>query len=269
MDGRIARPLLAWHRKLVPTVPFTLDVSSQIPPQFPTLMDPRASNRHALDPTAPFVDWRSDLTAQFPNLMLAVGSHRALPNSMLAVGTHRALFFRPWRSDLTAQFPNLMLAVGSHRALPNSMLAVDPTAPFSFDLGGQISLPSFQTDAGSWIPPHTSKLNVGSRIPPPLSLLARCWRSDPTASFSFAFGGRFTLSVTCALASAFGLAVRLHCDILLFSLPFCTLRPMSFDDTYGTLAHDLVLRAKLSMDLGKLLPYDGPLCDALCKSSMI
>ncbi|KAF8132677.1 DNA replication complex GINS protein PSF1 [Mycena galopus ATCC 62051] len=34
---------------------------------------------------------------------------------------------------------------------------------------------------------------------------------------------------------------------------------MSFDDTYGTLAHDLVLRAKLSMGLAELLPYDCPL----------
>ncbi|KAJ7846400.1 GINS complex Psf1 component [Mycena olivaceomarginata] len=34
---------------------------------------------------------------------------------------------------------------------------------------------------------------------------------------------------------------------------------MSSDDTYGTLAYDLVLRAKLSMQLNQLLPYDGPL----------
>jgi GINS complex subunit 1 len=31
------------------------------------------------------------------------------------------------------------------------------------------------------------------------------------------------------------------------------------DDTYGKLAYDLVLRAKLSMELDQLLPYDGPL----------
>ncbi|KAJ7870816.1 hypothetical protein B0H14DRAFT_2571134 [Mycena olivaceomarginata] len=34
---------------------------------------------------------------------------------------------------------------------------------------------------------------------------------------------------------------------------------MSFDDAYGTLAYDLVRRAKLSMELNQLLPYDGPL----------
>jgi hypothetical protein len=34
---------------------------------------------------------------------------------------------------------------------------------------------------------------------------------------------------------------------------------MSFDDAYGTLAYDLVHRAKLSMELDQLLPYDGPL----------
>ncbi|KAJ7713128.1 GINS complex Psf1 component [Mycena olivaceomarginata] len=34
---------------------------------------------------------------------------------------------------------------------------------------------------------------------------------------------------------------------------------MSFDDAYGTLAYDLVRRAKLSMELDQLLPYDGPL----------
>ncbi|KAJ7799355.1 GINS complex Psf1 component [Mycena olivaceomarginata] len=34
---------------------------------------------------------------------------------------------------------------------------------------------------------------------------------------------------------------------------------MSFDNAYGTLAYDLVRRAKLSMELDQLLPYDGPL----------
>ncbi|KAF7340964.1 hypothetical protein MSAN_02081800 [Mycena sanguinolenta] len=34
---------------------------------------------------------------------------------------------------------------------------------------------------------------------------------------------------------------------------------MSFEDSFGRLANDLVLRAKLSMQMGELLPYDGPL----------
>ncbi|KAF8216647.1 hypothetical protein K438DRAFT_1558985 [Mycena galopus ATCC 62051] len=34
---------------------------------------------------------------------------------------------------------------------------------------------------------------------------------------------------------------------------------MSFEDSFGRLGNDLVLRAKLSMELGTLLPYDGPL----------
>ncbi|KAF8193240.1 hypothetical protein K438DRAFT_1761944 [Mycena galopus ATCC 62051] len=34
---------------------------------------------------------------------------------------------------------------------------------------------------------------------------------------------------------------------------------MSFDDSYGELANHLILLAKRSLDLQKLLPYDGPL----------
>ncbi|KAF7324249.1 Dna replication complex gins protein psf1 [Mycena sanguinolenta] len=34
---------------------------------------------------------------------------------------------------------------------------------------------------------------------------------------------------------------------------------MSFEDNYGQKAYDLILRAKLSLQMGKLLPYDGPL----------
>src|ERR1700753_465323 len=34
---------------------------------------------------------------------------------------------------------------------------------------------------------------------------------------------------------------------------------MSFEDSYGELANRLVLQAKLSLQLGKLLPYSGPL----------
>ncbi|KAF7366671.1 GINS complex Psf1 component [Mycena sanguinolenta] len=34
---------------------------------------------------------------------------------------------------------------------------------------------------------------------------------------------------------------------------------MSFEDSFGRLANDLVLRAKLSSELKRLLPYDGPL----------
>jgi len=34
---------------------------------------------------------------------------------------------------------------------------------------------------------------------------------------------------------------------------------MSFGDSYAELAHRLILRAKSSLDLGMLLPYDGPL----------
>ncbi|KAJ7229012.1 hypothetical protein GGX14DRAFT_555049 [Mycena pura] len=34
---------------------------------------------------------------------------------------------------------------------------------------------------------------------------------------------------------------------------------MTSDESYGALANQLVLQSKLSMDLGKLLPYDGPL----------
>ncbi|KAJ7791931.1 hypothetical protein B0H14DRAFT_2624517 [Mycena olivaceomarginata] len=37
---------------------------------------------------------------------------------------------------------------------------------------------------------------------------------------------------------------------------------MSFGDSYAELANRLVLRAKSSLELGKLLPYDGPLSNA-------
>ncbi|KAF8126235.1 hypothetical protein K438DRAFT_1790597 [Mycena galopus ATCC 62051] len=34
---------------------------------------------------------------------------------------------------------------------------------------------------------------------------------------------------------------------------------MSFEESYAALANYLILRAKSSMELGRLLPYDGPL----------
>ncbi|KAJ7850684.1 hypothetical protein B0H14DRAFT_3866544 [Mycena olivaceomarginata] len=128
-------------------------------------------------------------------------------------------------------------------------------------------------DARSRIALHALCGNLGGGITPRRIPLALCRRtqSDRTTHF-YNFGGVGSHRALSVVASA----VVSHCGhILLWTLAVEShraapsrraqsdhtahpLRPMS-DDTYGKLAYDLVLRAKLSMELDQLLPYDGPL----------